>query len=111
MSQPTKLKTVPTNSAVPVGFSISICSHSADGTNEWVGSMLCVRRQTPCRPGISFLASAAKNVQPRSLLKSENLLSHVPQSHGSFFYLREMILASFYLAEHSAFLPELPRAI
>lgn len=44
-----------------------------------------MRRQTPCRPGISFLASAAKNVQSRSLLKSENLLSHVPQSNEVFF--------------------------
>lgn len=40
VSQSTQLQTVPTNFAVPVNFSISIHSHSADDANEWVGSTL-----------------------------------------------------------------------
>ena len=62
--------------------------------------------------GISFLASAARNVQPKSLPKPENLLVCVPQSEDSFSHFHEIILASFSLAEHSPFIHEqLPRAI
>lgn len=96
---------------VPVDFSLSIPSHSADEANEWVGSVLREGRHRVAQ-GISFLASAAKNVQPRSLPRSENLLVRVPQSNGSFSHFHEIILASLYLAEHSPLIHgHLPQAI
>ena len=71
---------------------------------QWMGKFCARRRQTPCCPG--HLASAARNVQPRSLPKLENLLACVPQSDDSFSHFHEIILASFYLAEHSPFIHE-----
>ena len=71
---------------------------------QWMGKFCARRRQTPCRPG--HLASAARNVQPRSLPKLENLLACVPQSDDSFSHFHEIILASFYLAENSPFVHE-----
>lgn len=74
---------------VPADFSMSTPSHSADDANEWVCSLLGEGRQHVAQ-GISFLASAAKNVQSRSLPNSKNLLSHVPQSNDSFFHFHEI---------------------
>lgn len=80
--------------------------------SQQMGKFYARRRQTPCRPGISSLASAARNVQPRSLPKPENPLICVPRSDDSFSHFHEIILASFSLAKHSPFIHEqLPRAI
>ena len=64
--------------AVPVAVSISTPSHSAREANDGVGFTRCEGRRRVAH-SISFLAAAAKTVQPRSPPKSENVLIHVPQ--------------------------------